>query len=104
MTAHVHADAQTAIRPPDVLLELEDVSVTYGGSVRALEGLSLTVRTGEVVALLGVNGAGKTTALRAIMGLLPYNGGGREAGTIRFSGQNVNGLERRDGFAVESPW
>ena len=61
--------------------------------MRALEGLSFTVRAGEVVALLGVNGAGKTTALRAIMGLLPYTGGVRDGGTIRFAGESVNGLE-----------
>jgi branched-chain amino acid transport system ATP-binding protein len=93
MNTQTDAAPELIDRPPDVLLELDDVSVNYGGSVRALEGLSLTVRSGEVVALLGVNGAGKTTALRAIMGLLPYNGGARDRGSIRFAGQNVDGIE-----------
>src|SRR3712207_6990930 len=47
------------------LLELENLSVSYGG-IRALQDVSLTVRPGEVVTLIGANGAGKSTTLRAI--------------------------------------
>jgi branched-chain amino acid transport system ATP-binding protein len=57
------------------LLELRGVSVTYGKR-RALEDVSLTVGTGEVVTLLGANGAGKSTALRAISGLVRPAAGG----------------------------
>jgi branched-chain amino acid transport system ATP-binding protein len=51
------------------MLELQDVSVTYGQR-RALEGVSLTVERAEIVTLLGANGAGKSTTLRAISGLV----------------------------------
>ncbi len=54
-------------------LEVRDLSVAYGG-IRALRGISLRVEEGEVVALLGSNGACKTTTLRAISGLVPYSG------------------------------
>jgi branched-chain amino acid transport system ATP-binding protein len=68
------------------LLELAGVEVRYGG-IRALKGVSLSVDAGEVVALLGANGAGKTTALRTVSGLLRPM-----AGTIRFEGQPIGGL------------
>lgn len=51
------------------MLKLEDIHVSYG-QVRALKGITLEVREGELVALLGANGAGKTTALMAISGIL----------------------------------
>ena len=68
------------------LLELEDVRTAYG-SIEALKGISLTVEEGEVVTLIGSNGAGKSTTLRSISGLTPP----RE-GSIRLAGDEV---ERR---------
>lgn len=68
------------------LLEVEDLRVAYGG-VQALRGLSLEVEAGEVVALLGANGAGKSTTLRAISGLVRP-----AAGSIRFDGQDLTRL------------
>jgi branched-chain amino acid transport system ATP-binding protein len=68
------------------LLELEDLVVRYG-AVEAIKGLSLSVGEGEVVTLLGSNGAGKTTALRTISGLITP-----AAGTITFNGQPLEGL------------
>jgi sulfate-transporting ATPase len=56
------------------VLRLHDVSVTFGGT-RALQGLSLEVRSGEVVGLIGPNGAGKTTAIDAITGFVQPSGG-----------------------------
>ena len=53
-----------------VLLEVRDVSVHYG-RIQALHGVSLQVHQGELVTLLGSNGAGKTTMMRALSGLLP---------------------------------
>jgi branched-chain amino acid transport system ATP-binding protein len=53
-----------------VLLQLQDLSVRYG-SVQALHGINVEVRQGELVTLLGSNGAGKSTTLRAISGLVP---------------------------------
>jgi branched-chain amino acid transport system ATP-binding protein len=67
-----------------VLLELETVSVRYGVR-RALESINLKVEEGEIVALLGANGAGKSTTLRAISGLVPAKG------SIRFAGEEICG-------------
>jgi branched-chain amino acid transport system ATP-binding protein len=56
--------------PADVaMLEIEELSVSYGQR-RALEGVSLSVREGEIVTLLGANGSGKSTTLRAVSGLV----------------------------------
>ena len=52
------------------LLEVSDIH-TYYGAIEALKGVSLTVEAGEVVTLIGSNGAGKSTTLRSISGLTP---------------------------------
>jgi branched-chain amino acid transport system ATP-binding protein len=66
------------------LLELEDVHTFYG-NIEALKGISLTVEQGEVVTLVGSNGAGKSTTLRSITGLTP-----RRQGSIRFRGTDIS--------------
>ncbi len=68
------------------LLELTDVEVSYG-SVRATHGISLAVDEGETLALVGSNGAGKSSTLKAIMGMAPVS-----RGTVRLGGVQVNGL------------
>jgi len=68
-----------------VVLSLEGVEAAYDGIIIALRGVSLRVRAGEVVALLGANGAGKSTTLKAISGLLGAQRGGITAGTITVS-------------------
>lgn len=68
------------------LLEFDDVVATYG-KVSALKGLSLRVDEGELVAMLGANGAGKSTTLRTISGLLKP-----QSGNIRFMGHSIAGL------------
>src|SRR3954452_9025373 len=70
----------------DALLEVENVETCYGLS-QVLFGLSLSVRAGEMVALMGRNGMGKTTTIRSIMGLTRAR-----AGTIRFAGQEIREL------------
>lgn len=67
------------------LLELRDLSVVYGG-VEAVRGVSLKVEAGEVVTLLGSNGAGKSTTLRAISGLVKP-----ASGDILFDGRSIAG-------------
>ncbi len=57
----------------DILLKVEDLHVSYG-AIRALKGISFEVREGEIVTLIGANGAGKSTTLRAISRLVPYEG------------------------------
>lgn len=57
----------------DLQLEVRDLEVHYDG-IRALHGVSFTVLKGEIVTLIGANGAGKTSILRAVSGLIPYSG------------------------------
>jgi branched-chain amino acid transport system ATP-binding protein len=66
------------------LLELHDVRASYG-AIRALHGVSLKVEEGSIVALLGAHGAGKTTTLRAITGMV------KATGEISFAGKNITG-------------
>jgi branched-chain amino acid transport system ATP-binding protein len=66
------------------LLEVEDIHTSYG-SIEALKGVSLTVEEGEVVTLIGSNGAGKSTTLRSISGLNPPR-----TGSIRFRGEEIS--------------
>ena len=73
------------------MLSVEGIAVRYGES-QALQAVSLYVGAGEVVTLLGRNGMGKTTTLRAIMGLLPAVGGRLTAGRILLDGQPIEAL------------
>jgi branched-chain amino acid transport system ATP-binding protein len=70
--------------PRPVLLEVRDVVVHYG-RIQALHGVSLVVHEGELVTLLGSNGAGKTTMMRAISGLRPLS-----SGSVWFNGADVS--------------
>ncbi|HJW13274.1 MAG TPA: ABC transporter ATP-binding protein [Thermoanaerobaculia bacterium] len=63
------------------ILEVRELRVSYG-AIEALKGISLTLSAGEIVTLIGANGAGKSTTLRAIMGLVPAR-----RGEIRFRGE-----------------
>ncbi|WP_430505835.1 ABC transporter ATP-binding protein [Haloparvum sp. PAK95] len=72
------------------LLSIEDVHAYYGES-HVLQGVSLDVDEGEVVALIGRNGVGKTTTIRSILGLTPP----RE-GTVRIHGEDVTGEETHE--------
>jgi len=65
------------------LLEVSDLHTHYG-SIEALKGVSLTVNEGEVVTLIGSNGAGKSTTLRSISGLTPAS-----AGSVAFGGEDI---------------
>ena len=67
------------------LLSVEDLHVSYG-KVEAVSGVSLEMRTGQIVTVIGPNGAGKTTLLAALMGLLPSKG------KARYDGQDVSSL------------
>ena len=81
--------AVAAVKPPsaavesEALLQCSAVNASYG-SMQVLFGVDLTVREGEIVALLGTNGAGKSSLLRTITGLLPAR-----SGTVRFAGRDI---------------
>lgn len=68
------------------LLQIRDLKVAYGG-IQAVKGVSLEVHSGELVALIGANGAGKTSSLKAITGLLPWRDG-----EAHYAGQSIRGL------------
>jgi len=70
----------------ETVLEVDALHAGYGPA-EVLFGVSLTLRRGEVAALMGRNGAGKSTTLKAIMGLLPARGG-----RVRFQGADITGL------------
>ena len=69
-----------------MMLELHDINAAYG-KVQVLHGLSLNVAAGEILCLLGRNGAGKSTTLKAIMGLVPIS-----AGSMQLEGHEITGL------------
>ena len=81
--AQVETSAPQAEPARDVILEVHDVH-TYYGSIHALKGVSLDVREGEIVTLIGANGAGKSTTLRSINGL-----NHPRRGRIRFRGKDI---------------
>ncbi|TDH60458.1 ABC transporter ATP-binding protein [Dankookia rubra] len=72
------------------MLSVEDLAAGYGQS-RVLSGIGFAVAAGEVVTLLGRNGMGKTTTVRAVMGLLPAAGGALLGGRIGFQGAEIAG-------------
>jgi branched-chain amino acid transport system ATP-binding protein len=72
------------------LLEIDDIHTFYG-NIEALKGISLTVDEGEIVTLIGSNGAGKSTTLRSISGVTPPR-----KGTIRFAGEQISGVPPQD--------
>jgi branched-chain amino acid transport system ATP-binding protein len=90
------------VKDKRVLLEVDGVN-TYRGPAHVLRGVSLTVDDGEVVSLLGRNGAGRTTIIESITGLLPVR-----SGRIRFRGEEITGLpphrraRRGIGYAPEN--
>jgi oligopeptide/dipeptide ABC transporter ATP-binding protein len=98
------ATVDTAIDPPaDTLVEVTDLHVHYGlsrgpldrltgaaGVIRAVDGVSLSLRRGEVLGLVGESGSGKSTLGRALLGLVPAT-----SGSIRYDGTELVGLRER---------
>ncbi|WP_374477830.1 ATP-binding cassette domain-containing protein [Zoogloea sp.] len=79
-------ELQSSTTPAEVLLKVDGLESCYG-RIKALKGISLEVRRGETVALVGANGAGKTTFLRALSGVQPMS-----AGHIFFDGEDISKL------------
>ena len=74
----------------DVILSVKDLQVSYGG-IEAVKGISFDVPEGKIVTLIGANGAGKSTTLKAIAGLVKPS-----AGTIEFKGESITGKDSSD--------
>lgn len=85
-----------AAAPAGGLLALNNVEVIYDDVILVLRGLSLSVPEGEIVALLGSNGAGKSTTLKAISGLLPSERGAVTDGSVTFAGKNITTMDPPD--------
>ena len=72
------------------MLKIENLEVAYG-NIKAIKGISLEVNQGEIITLIGSNGAGKSTTLRAISGILKP-----KSGSITFNGERIDGVEGHD--------
>ena len=84
--------AQPAPEHLQPLLELTQLEVVYGRAITAVQGVSLQVNPGQIVALLGSNGAGKSTIMRAVSGFLGIDNARVSDGSIRFNRQLLNDM------------
>jgi branched-chain amino acid transport system ATP-binding protein len=84
------APAADAAEP---LLSVNNIEVVYSDVILVLRGLSLAVPRGQIVALLGANGAGKSTTLKAISGLLKTEDGAITRGSVSFEGEPIHALD-----------
>jgi branched-chain amino acid transport system ATP-binding protein len=78
------------------MLQVNNIEVTYMNIIQVLRGVSLEVGDGKIVALLGANGAGKTSTLKAISGLLKTEEGEVTGGSINFDGKRIDRLSAQD--------
>ena len=83
----------SAVTAPSPLLSVRNIEVVYDDVILVLRGLSLEVPKGAIVALLGANGAGKSTTLKAISGLLKTEDGEVTRGEIVFGGERIDGVD-----------
>src|SRR5882757_9874671 len=95
MTETIAIDPPTPTAAPTItpLLSVHNIEVVYDDVILVLRGLSMEVQQGAIVALLGANGAGKSTTLKAISGLLKTEDGEVTRGEIVFNGERINGID-----------
>ncbi|MBM3598415.1 MAG: ABC transporter ATP-binding protein [Alphaproteobacteria bacterium] len=86
----------TTTNPATTLLQVSNIEVIYDHVILVLKGVSLSVPEGGIVALLGANGAGKSTTLKAISNLLRAERGDVTKGSIEYKGQRIDGLTPND--------
>jgi branched-chain amino acid transport system ATP-binding protein len=79
----------STVAAPSAALAVNNIQVVYGGVIEAVRDVSLQVRPGQIVALLGSNGAGKSTVLKAVSGVLDAEDGAIEKGGIQLFGQAI---------------
>ena len=91
-------DAGTKREPMTALLDIRDLSVAFDtdeGAVRAVRGVTYSIEEGEVLGVVGESGSGKSVHALAIMRLIPVPPGRMESGEIRFGGEDLLRLDRR---------
>jgi branched-chain amino acid transport system ATP-binding protein len=93
---HAHGLSAAAETGGELLLAVNNIEVIYEDVILVLRGLSMEVPRGKVIALLGSNGAGKSTTLKAISGLLPSENGEITEGSIVFDGRDVTRADAAD--------
>jgi oligopeptide/dipeptide ABC transporter ATP-binding protein len=97
MTIDLTVDDTRRESDPDALLVVDNLTVSFptdDGVVKAVRGVSYTVRSGEAMGIVGESGSGKSVSSMAVMGLLPKNA--RISGSIKFRGQELIGLHERE--------
>ena len=85
-------NTQTAAAVPDNYLSINNIEVIYDHVILVLKGVSLNVPKGKIVALLGANGAGKSTTLKAISNLLHAERGDVTKGSVEYKGDRIDQL------------
>lgn len=85
------------------MLKLQNLTVVYPDKTRAVDDLTLTINDGENIALLGANGAGKTSLLLTIVGILDMAAGVVEADGIRLNKKTMNEIRNRIGVVFQNP-
>jgi len=90
------ADKDKWFEGKEIVLEVNNIEVVYNEVILVLKGLSLKVPKGHIIALLGSNGAGKSTTLKAISGLLKSEDGEVTDGKILYEGENINNSDPED--------
>ena len=78
------------------MLKIENLEVVYQDVILVLRGISFEVNQGDIIALLGSNGSGKTTVLRSITGLLDVQNGDITTGKISFNNENISDMKASD--------
>jgi len=84
---------KSSVRVIRYMLAIENLEVVYQDVILVLRGVSLEIKKGEIVALLGSNGAGKTTVIRSITGLLDVQNGDITKGSISVDGEDITNLD-----------
>ena len=85
------------------MLELQNVSVVYSDKTKAVDGISLTVGKGENIALIGENGAGKTSLLLSIVGVLEPESGTVTVDGVQLGKKTINEIRKRVGLVFQNP-
>ena len=85
------------------MIKLQDVTVIYPDKTKAIDNVSFNLNDGESIALIGENGAGKTSLLLAVVGILETANGIIEAGGIQLTKKNVNEVRKQIGLVFQNP-